>query len=128
VHRKSGIVVLVAALVLALAPSTPAQAAFTPAPGPLFNNPWGKMAAKERLLTKIRRTIRATPSGAKIRIAVYSNDRKDIADALINAHERGVRVRMLLNGHAESRQTKRLKRRLGTDRSAPSFLHVCKYS
>jgi phosphatidylserine/phosphatidylglycerophosphate/cardiolipin synthase-like enzyme len=127
VHTKSGVVALVAALVLTLAPS-PAHAAFTPAPGPLFNNPWGKMAAKERLLTKVRKTIRSTPRGEKIRIAVYSNDRKDIADALINAHERGVRVQMLLNGHAVSRQTKRLQRRLGSDVSKRSFVRICKYS
>ncbi len=126
-HTKSGVVALVAALVLALAPS-PAHAAFTPAPGPLFNNPWGKMAAKERLLVKVRKTIRSTPSGAKIRIAVYSNDRKDIADALIDAHERGVRVQMLLNGHAVSQQTKRLQRRLGSDVSKRSFLRICTYS
>lgn len=126
-HLKSGAVALVAALVLALSPA-PAHAAFTPAPGPAFNNPWGKMAAKERLLVKIRKTIRSTPSGAKIRIAVYSNDRKDIADALINAHERGVRVQMLLNGHAVSRQTERLQRRLGTDVSKGSFLRICTYS
>lgn len=126
-HTKSGVVALVAALVLALAPA-PAHAAFTPAPGPAFNNPWGNMAAKERLLVKIRKTIRSTPSGEKIRIAVYSNDRKDIADALIDAHERGVRVQMLLNGHAESRQTQRLQRRLGTDVSKKSFLRICKYS
>jgi phosphatidylserine/phosphatidylglycerophosphate/cardiolipin synthase-like enzyme len=123
VCKKLGAAVVAAILLLALTPA--AASAFTPASGPRFNNPWGKFPAKERLLTKIRNTINATPKGATIRIAAYSNDRKDVTDALIRAHRRGVDVRVLLNDNWTSYQTRRLRRVVGGDRSARSFLHIC---
>ena len=52
--------------------------------------------------------------GSTIKVAAYSNDRKDIADALIAAHRRGVNVQMLLNDNFTSRQTKRIQRELGS--------------
>ena len=124
--RKLAAALLTAVLVLSMS-TAPAQA-FTPADGASFNNPWGDFAAKERLLNKIRATINSTPRGETIRIAAYSNDRKDITDALIRAHKRGVRVQMLLNDNWTSYQTKRLQRRLGTDVSKGSFLRICKAS
>jgi phosphatidylserine/phosphatidylglycerophosphate/cardiolipin synthase-like enzyme len=123
VWKKLGAASVAAMLLLILTPA--AAAAFTPANGPRFNNPWGDFPAKERLLTKLRNTIDATPKSATIRIAAYSNDRKDITDALIRAHRRGVDVRVLLNDNWTSYQTRRLRRVVGGDRSARSFLHVC---
>lgn len=129
-HLKSGVTALAAALVLALAPTsgTSATATFVPEEGASFNNPWGPDEAKNRLLTKLVRTIEATPPGATIRIAAYSNDRKDVTDALIAAHRRLVDVRVLLNGNWTSRQTTRMQRVLGDDRSQRSFVHICAYS
>jgi hypothetical protein len=126
VFKKSGVIGVVVALLMTM---TAAHAqAFTPRPGPMFNNPWGAMSAKEKQLVKIRNTIRATPKGSTIRIAAYSNDRKDVTDALIAAHKRGVRVQVLLNGNWTSDQTRRLQKRLGGNVSKNSFLRICKYS
>ena len=111
------------ALVLTL--STAGAQAYTPDDGATFNNPWGDMAAKERLLNKITRTIESAHKGSYIRIAAYSNDRKDATDALIAAYRRGVHVQVLLNDNWTSYQTKRLQRVLGTNTSKKSFLEIC---
>jgi phosphatidylserine/phosphatidylglycerophosphate/cardiolipin synthase-like enzyme len=103
-------------------------AAYKPEDGAIFNNPWGTFPAKERLLVKIASTIDAAVPGSAIRIAAYSNDRKDITDALIAAKRRGVKVQVLLNGNWTSRQTVRLQRALGKNTDRKSFLHICKRS
>ncbi len=105
-----------------------AAAAFTPSPGPMFNNPRGTKAAKNRILRNVVATINATPRHAIIRIAAYSFDRPDIADALIAAHRRDVDVQMVLNDNWTSTQTKRLRRILGTDPNRRSFVVICSRS
>lgn len=121
--HKLGAAFCAAALVLTLSAS--GAYAYTPDDGATFNNPWGDWSAKERLLTKITRTIESAHTGSTIRIAAYSNDREDVTDALIAAHRRDVNVRVLLNDNWTSYQTKRLQRALGTDVSKRSFLKIC---
>jgi phosphatidylserine/phosphatidylglycerophosphate/cardiolipin synthase-like enzyme len=118
---------LLAATLLAVASPAPASA-YMPEDGAIFNNPWGRFPAKERLLTKIASTIDAAVPGSTIRIAAYSNDRKDITDALIAAHRRGVHVQVLLNGNWTSRQTTRMQRVLGKNPEKKHFLRICKRS
>jgi len=84
--RKLGVALVAVALVLTVTTST-AEAA-TPRFGAVFNNPMGKPAAKARLMHKIVSAIRSSAPGSYIRIAAYSNDRKDVADALLAAHKR----------------------------------------
>ena len=116
--------VLTTAVVL-LATFAGAASAYTPEPGPLFNNPRGNLEAKNRLLTKIVQTINSTPPHSVIRIAAYSNDRRDVVDALIAAHKRGVDVQMVLNDNWTSGQTNRLARVIGRDTNRRSFLSIC---
>ncbi len=116
--------VLTTAVVL-VATFAGAASAYTPEPGPLFNNPRGNLEAKNRLLTKIVRTINSTPPHSVIRIAAYSNDRRDVVDALIAAHKRGVDVQMVLNDNWTSGQTNRLARVIGRDPNRRSFLSIC---
>jgi len=130
VFRKLGAAMLsglLAATLLAVLSPSPASA-YTPQDGAIFNNPWGKFPAKERLLTKIASTIDAAQPGSTIRIAAYSNDRKDITDALIAAHRRGVHVQVLLNGNWTSRQTTRMQRVLGKNVDKRHFLRICQRS
>lgn len=122
--RRLGAFASALAVLLALL-AAPAAAGYRPADGGLFNDPWGSETAKNRLLAKITRTVEATPRGETIRIAAYSNDRKDVTDALIAAHRRGVHVQVLLNDNWTSNQTKRLQRRLGSDVRRDSFLRIC---
>jgi phosphatidylserine/phosphatidylglycerophosphate/cardiolipin synthase-like enzyme len=120
----------VAAALVLLVTVLPAAgaAAWEPEPGAHFNNPWGRTAAKEKLVKIFVRAVNHAPTGSTIRVATYSNDRKDIADALIAAHKRGVKVQILLNDNWTSYQTKRIQRRLGSDTARPSFLKICKSS
>jgi hypothetical protein len=116
--------VLTTAVVLVAAFAATASA-YTPEPGPMFNNPRGNIEAKNRLLTKIVKTINSTPKHSVIRIAAYSNDRRDVVDALIAAHKRGVDVQMVLNDNWTSGQTNRLARVIGWDTNRRSFLSIC---
>ena len=100
-------------------------AAWQPDPGAHFNYPWGRTAAQARLVKTFVAAVNHAHRGSTIKVAAYSNDRKDIADALIAAHRRGVHVQMLLNDNFTSHQTKRIQRKLGTDVSRSSFLRIC---
>jgi phosphatidylserine/phosphatidylglycerophosphate/cardiolipin synthase-like enzyme len=113
-----------AAVLTVVALPAPAQA-YTPGSGPIFNNPRGTLGAKDRILTHVVRTIESTPRGSEIRIAAYSNDRPDVAEALIAAHQRGVRVQLVLNDNWTSGSTRRLVRVLGRDTNRRSFVAIC---
>lgn len=93
--------------------------------GAIFNNPVLGPAARTAIVSRVRRAIDHTPRGATIRFAMYSFDRKDIADALVRAHARGVNVQMLVNDNWISEPTRRLMRRLGSNPSAQSFVRLC---
>jgi phosphatidylserine/phosphatidylglycerophosphate/cardiolipin synthase-like enzyme len=62
----------------------------------------------------------------EIKIATYSHNLQRVNDALIAAHARGVSVQMVQNNNSISAQSRQLMRRLGTNRKARSFLHVCR--
>jgi len=95
--------------------------------GPYFNDPHLK-AGHFRIESKVIDTIRHVPKGATIRIAVYSFDRMPVADALIAAHRRGVKVQMLLNDHQDTKAMKAIRAAIGTNRFAKSFIYKCKES
>ena len=95
--------------------------------GPFFNDPHLKKGWF-RIERKVIDTIRHTPKGATIRIAIYSLDRMPVAKALVEAHRRGVKVQMLLNDHWENRAMQVVRAEIGTDRSAKSFIYKCKQS
>ena len=125
-HRTvtSALVALLTALTLVVGAPTAANA-YTPAPGALFNNPRGPLEAKDRILSHIVKTVDSTPRGSEIRIAAYSNDRPDVAEALIRAHQRGVDVQVVLNDNWTSRATRRLVKVLGQDTNRRSFVSIC---
>ncbi len=105
-----------------------AASAYTPDQGPIFNNPRGNAEARDRIVTHIVRTINSTPKHSTIRIAAYSNDRPDVVDALIAAHQRGVDVQMVLNDNWTSGATRRLVRVVGQDTNRRSFIAICRGS
>jgi phosphatidylserine/phosphatidylglycerophosphate/cardiolipin synthase-like enzyme len=108
-----------------LATSTATASAWAPEPGGHFNNPWGSKGSRARLVNIFIRAVNHAHKGSTIRIAAYSNDRKDIADALLRAHRRGVHVQMLLNDNWTSHQTRRIQRVLGKNVDKASFLRIC---
>ncbi len=111
-----------------------------PAASVLFNDPTGGLAAQDRIADHVRQAIDATPDHGTIRMAAYSFDRPDIADALRRAcTRRQVTVQVVLNDNFVSPPVRRLQRLLGAapDSSLgacdglgvtgtePSFVKVC---
>jgi phosphatidylserine/phosphatidylglycerophosphate/cardiolipin synthase-like enzyme len=93
--------------------------------GAFFNNPHVN-ADRFKLERRIIDTIRHVPKGGTIRIAVYSFDRVGVANALIAAHKRGVKIQMLLNDHQDTHAMKMVRGVLGTNRFAKNFIYKCK--
>ena len=93
--------------------------------GPFFNNPH-LPKDRYRLERRLVDTLRHVPKGEPVRIAIYSFDRIPVANAIVAAHKRGVRIQMLLNDHWENRALKIVRASLGTNRSAKSFIYKCK--
>lgn len=106
----------------------------------LFNDPTGGAAAQDRIAGHVRQAIDATPDHGTIRMAAYSFDRPDIADALRRAcTRRQVTVQVVLNDNFVSPPVRRLQRMLGADPASslgacdgsdrtstePSFVKVC---
>ncbi len=92
--------------------------------GPYFNDPhlrkgWFKI---ERAILE---TVRHSPKGSTIRIAVYSFDRMPVARALIAAHRRGVKIQMLLNDHQSTGAIQAIRNEIGTNRKSKNFIHQC---
>jgi hypothetical protein len=119
-------------------------AAATAPPGAtvIFNDPTGDETAQNRIADHIRRAIDATPHHGTIRMAAYSFDRPDIAEALARAcTQRRVTVQVVLNDNFVSRSSRHLRRLLGADAlstrgacdpgseagasAPPSFVKVC---
>jgi phosphatidylserine/phosphatidylglycerophosphate/cardiolipin synthase-like enzyme len=97
-----------------------------PATGGWFNDPWGPQESKFRIERQIVAAIQHARKGSKIRIAVYSFDRTNVAKALINAYHRGVSVQILHNDHQYTTAMKMLKHALGTNRRHSSWDYTCK--
>jgi phosphatidylserine/phosphatidylglycerophosphate/cardiolipin synthase-like enzyme len=118
-------VLLALVSLLAVALPAPSMAAYSPTPGALFNAPYGAPAAQTRIVAHVQQAIDNAPAGSTIRIAAYSFDRSDIADALQRAHDRGVNVQMVLNDNVISQETLQLQGVLGSDPAADSFVVIC---
>lgn len=123
-----------------LAGGPPAGAAAdAPRPGVLFNDPLGTPSAQRRIATHLISSIRAAPPGATVRVASWEIRARRLVDTLVEAHRRGVTVRVVLdkrNAYAKNpnRQVARLQRELrgagNSERAEPlrSGLTKCKAS
>lgn len=101
------------------------SASWRPTPGVAFNLPRGSKAQRSRLIRQVKAAINHAPKGSYIKFAMYSFDRRDVANALIKAHNRGVHVQMVVNDNWTSTQTRRLRRELGTNRWKKNFVVIC---
>jgi phosphatidylserine/phosphatidylglycerophosphate/cardiolipin synthase-like enzyme len=67
----------------------------------LFNNPLGTKKEQERIITHIIDLINNTPAKETISAGLYSFDDRKVANALLKARERGVRVEIALDRFGE---------------------------
>lgn len=89
--------VLLASLLQVTALSSPASArGFTPKPGATFNSAIGSEASRRQVITKIIKSIKATPRREEIRIATWNLQSSAAVDALLRAQRRNVRVQFLM--------------------------------
>ena len=93
--------------------------------GPVFNNPYGSDDARFRIERRILEAIRHSGKNDKIKIAIYSWDRIDMAKAVINARKRGAQVQILLNDHQVTRAQRMMKRAIGRNPNKKNFVYEC---
>jgi phosphatidylserine/phosphatidylglycerophosphate/cardiolipin synthase-like enzyme len=113
--------------VLALGVATPAAAQGPPlTTGAVFNDPYGSAAEQDAIKDHIISTVHATPPGETIRAALYALTDQDYTDALVDAHQRGVGVRVVLDSkYSERPASQNLIAALGRDTSQASWVTVC---
>lgn len=124
---------LVAGLALALLPAGSTAATgvarvprvFTPVTGATFNRPVGTAGQQRAIFTQLNKTVAAAPRDSVIRMAVFSFSEKATADALLAAHQRGVRVQLIFDDHVVYAQEARLRRALGGNPEHRSFVVYC---
>ena len=92
--------------------------------GPYFNDPHVKKG-HFTIEGKVIETIRHARPKSIIRIAVYSLDRIPVANALVAAKKRGVRVQVLINDHQDTRAMQIVRAAVGTNRNKKSFIYKC---
>lgn len=100
----------------------PASAAdnFIAGSGPVFGDP---TAASNRILTRLLNNIKHTPRYGTIRIVGYSFSLGRVADALLEAKQRGVHLQIVLDGHSRVwSPSKRLEAVLGSDPTQRDYL------
>jgi len=103
------------------APEAPVSA------GAVFSEPVG--GDPVAIVRRICALVKQTPAGARIQVAHFvmsGTAGTEFADELIKAHQRGVKVQVILDGDTRGGVVAaQLASGLGTDRSAASWLHVC---
>jgi phosphatidylserine/phosphatidylglycerophosphate/cardiolipin synthase-like enzyme len=119
------------ALVLLAAAPVPAQAAdggkkkWMPPQGAFFNHPRAGGLPEYRVHLQIAEAIKHAKPKSTIKIISFSFDRMYIADLLIAAKRRGVRVKIILNDHQVTPAQRKLASVLGKNRTKRSFIYEC---
>lgn len=98
---------------------------YTPPEGAHFNVPIGGNEAQHRIENVIQKSIRHAKKDSYIRIAIFSFDRKPIAQDLIDAYKRGVHVQVLLNDHQITRAMRMMNRAFGHSLARKSWIRRC---
>lgn len=83
-------------------------------------------AARHQVVARLLELIAHTPRGERIRIITRSFSLHPVADALVDAHRRGVSVQIIANRFASKdfRAVAKMKDEVGTDRRRDSFIHL----
>ncbi|HWJ10445.1 MAG TPA: phospholipase D-like domain-containing protein [Nocardioides sp.] len=83
-------------------------------------------AAQHPVVARLLELIAHTPEGERIRIITRSFSLHPVADALVDAHRRGVAVQLIANRAVSKdfRAVAKMEDELGTDRRKDSFVHL----
>ena len=83
-------------------------------------------AAEHPVVARLLELITHTPKGERIRIITRSFSLHPVADALVEAHQRGVSVQVIANRFASKdfRAVAKMKDEVGTDRRGDSFIYL----
>lgn len=98
---------------------------YQPPAGAFFNNPIGSSEAQHRVENVIQAAIRHAKKDSYIQIALFSFDRRPIAQDLIDAYKRGVHVQVLLNDHQITRAMRMMNRAFGHQLKRKSWIRTC---
>jgi phosphatidylserine/phosphatidylglycerophosphate/cardiolipin synthase-like enzyme len=94
-----------------------------------FNDPGGDRRRQYTLVRRIDRAIASADPASTVRLAAYSFAMGSTAQALLDAHDRGAHVQVVVDDHsAHWGPVRRLSEALGTDTSAADFVKVCRLS
>ncbi|MBA2464574.1 MAG: hypothetical protein H0V42_06320 [Nocardioidaceae bacterium] len=94
-----------------------------------FNDPTGPLREQFALVERLDDTIRSARPGSTVRLAAYSFAMPSTARALLFAHENGVHVQVVVDGHSSRwAAVESLRTGLGTDTTAGSFVRACRLS
>ncbi|MEV7421503.1 phospholipase D-like domain-containing protein [Streptomyces sp. NPDC091212] len=111
-----------------LAAPTVAQAADTVPLTSTFNHPAGTGAEQNAIRNQLVSLIQRSPSGSRIDGSIYLFTDTTVSAALVAAKERGVKVKMIIDGDSVDTggsQYDTLKAGLGTTLSADSWVLAC---
>lgn len=140
--RKNVIRSIVSAFAIAVAaigPGTQAAHAADAVPDPVinkavFNDPFGTRAQQHALFIQLAGLIDRVPAGETIQMSFFHWDypttdtaeQPDLVNRLIEAHQRGARVQIIVDHNITQKQTyTRLSAVLGVDDTARSFIVAC---
>lgn len=94
-----------------------------------FNDPTGSRRQQYSLVRRINHAIREAEPGATLRLAAYSLAMPSTTEALVDAHRRGVQVRVVVDDHsAHWGSVRALREELGSDAGSSSYVQVCRMS
>jgi hypothetical protein len=98
--------------------------------GAIFNQPHDNGGDDDRIHRHIVCLVEGAPSGSEIRVATYHFAHRNIRDALVAAHDRGVKVKILTDrgvlGDPHDRPFyDRMRSVLGDDKGEDSWIAAC---
>ncbi|MFE9655887.1 hypothetical protein [Micromonospora sp. NPDC006431] len=101
----------------------------------VFSRPTGTAAQQNAIFIQLARIIDRVPAGGEIQMSWFGFDVTDVIDSattpdlpgrLLNAHRRGVRVKIILDqGQVSQRPYQRLLPVLGSNDTAGSYIVHC---
>jgi phosphatidylserine/phosphatidylglycerophosphate/cardiolipin synthase-like enzyme len=98
---------------------------FTPPSGALLSDPTIR-GQKRLILNRVVRSVRNTAKGETIRTAVWNYDDRAVTNALIDAHQRGVHVQVVVANSVRNGNWNRTVAALNANRSDRSFAVRCR--